>query len=64
VKILIDENLPPRLSARLADLFPEMHHVRDLTRKASQTPRSGTSPTRKGTPRIVRIDRCDFPHGK
>jgi predicted nuclease of predicted toxin-antitoxin system len=35
MKILIDENLPPKLRYQLADLFPEMHHVRDLGRKAA-----------------------------
>lgn len=30
MKILIDENLPPRLGERLADLFSDMHHVRAL----------------------------------
>ena len=31
-------NLPPRLSERLADLFPEMHHVRELALKGKQDP--------------------------
>ena len=35
MKILIDENLPQRLVRRLADLFSEMQHVRDLNRKAA-----------------------------
>ena len=35
MKVLIDENLPPRLGHRLADLFPKMHPVRDLDRQAS-----------------------------
>jgi len=38
VKILVDENLPPRLSERLADLFPEMHHVRELALKGKPDP--------------------------
>lgn len=38
MKILIDENLPPRLSERLADLFPQMHHVRDLALKNKPDP--------------------------
>ncbi len=33
MNILIDENLPPRLAQRLADLFADMHHVRDIALK-------------------------------
>ncbi len=35
MKFLIDENLPPRLTRSLADVFPNMHHVRDLNLKAA-----------------------------
>ena len=38
MKILVDENLPPRLTERLADLFPEMHHVRDLALESKPDP--------------------------
>jgi predicted nuclease of predicted toxin-antitoxin system len=30
VKLLLDQNLAPRLVARLADLFPGSEHVRDV----------------------------------
>lgn len=30
MKLLIDENLAPKLVAQLADIFPESAHVRDL----------------------------------
>lgn len=30
MKLLLDENLSPRLAGRLADLFPGSRHVRDL----------------------------------
>jgi predicted nuclease of predicted toxin-antitoxin system len=30
MKLLIDENLSPKLVAQLADIFPECAHVRDL----------------------------------
>lgn len=35
MRILVDENLPPRLKERLADLFPEMRHVCDLALTAT-----------------------------
>ncbi len=30
MKILVDENLSPKLAFLLADLFPLLHHARDL----------------------------------
>lgn len=30
MKLLLDENLAPRLAAALSDLFPESKHVRDV----------------------------------
>lgn len=38
MKILIDENLPHRLSERLADLFSEMYHVRALALEGKPDP--------------------------
>jgi len=38
VKLLFDENLSPKLSQRLADLFPDSVHVRDVGMKATADP--------------------------
>lgn len=35
MKLLIDENLSPKLTTRLADLFPGTIHVRDVGLKAA-----------------------------
>ena len=35
MKLLLDENLSPRLAARIADLFPGSTHVRDVGLKAA-----------------------------
>jgi predicted nuclease of predicted toxin-antitoxin system len=38
VKLLFDENLSPALTNRLADLFPDSVHVRDVGMKATDDP--------------------------
>jgi predicted nuclease of predicted toxin-antitoxin system len=38
VKLLFDENLSPKLVVRLADLFPDSLHVRDVGLKAANDP--------------------------
>jgi predicted nuclease of predicted toxin-antitoxin system len=38
VKLLFDENLSPKLPRRLADLFPNSLHVRDVGMKAIDDP--------------------------
>lgn len=38
MKLLFDENLSPRLAHRLADLFPDSLHVRDVGLKRSEDP--------------------------
>ena len=38
MKLLFDENLSPRLSRLLADLFPDSLHVRDVGMKATDDP--------------------------
>ena len=39
MKLLLDQNLSPRLVARLADLFPDSQHVSDLgLERASDQP--------------------------
>jgi len=38
VKLLFDENLSPALSGRIADLFPNSLHVRDVGMKATDDP--------------------------
>jgi predicted nuclease of predicted toxin-antitoxin system len=38
VKLLFDENLSHRLARRLADIFPDSLHVRDLGLKAANDP--------------------------
>lgn len=38
MKLLIDENLSPRLALLLADLFPDSVHVRDIGLKAAPDP--------------------------
>ena len=38
MKLLFDENLSPRLASRLADLFPDSTHVRDIGLKAAADP--------------------------
>ncbi len=38
MKLLFDENLSPKLSQRLADLFPDSVHVRDVGMKATADP--------------------------
>jgi predicted nuclease of predicted toxin-antitoxin system len=38
MKLLFDENLSPRLSQRLADIFPNSLHVRDVGMKATIDP--------------------------
>ena len=38
MKLLIDETLSPKLSRRLADLFPDSLHVRDVGLKAADDP--------------------------
>ena len=35
MKILIDENLSPKLARKLSDLLPEMQHVRELGHRSS-----------------------------
>ena len=35
MKLLFDENLSPKLSNRLSDLFPNSLHVRDVGMKAT-----------------------------
>ncbi|WP_309742440.1 MULTISPECIES: DUF5615 family PIN-like protein [unclassified Chamaesiphon] len=38
MKLLFDENLSPKLPQRLADLFPDSLHVRDVGMKATIDP--------------------------
>lgn len=38
MKLLFDENLSPKLSHLLADIFPESTHVRDVGMKATNDP--------------------------
>lgn len=38
MKLLFDENLLPKLSRLLADLFPDSLHVRDVGMKATEDP--------------------------
>ena len=38
MKLLFDENLSPKLPRRLADLFPDSIHVRDVGLKSSDDP--------------------------
>jgi predicted nuclease of predicted toxin-antitoxin system len=38
VKLLFDENLSPKLTNRLSDIFPNSLHVRDVGLKASDDP--------------------------
>ena len=38
MKLLFDENLSPKLAHRLADLFPDSLHVRDIGLKAAADP--------------------------
>jgi predicted nuclease of predicted toxin-antitoxin system len=38
MKLLVDENLSPRLVTLLADLFPDSVHVRDVGLKSSDDP--------------------------
>jgi predicted nuclease of predicted toxin-antitoxin system len=38
MKLLFDENLSPKLTQRLADLFPNSLHVRDIGMKATIDP--------------------------
>ena len=38
MKLLFDENLSPALTRRLADLFPDSLHVRDIGMKATDDP--------------------------
>ncbi len=38
MKLLFDENLSPKLSNRLSDLFPDSLHVRDVGMKATTDP--------------------------
>jgi predicted nuclease of predicted toxin-antitoxin system len=38
MRLLFDENLSPKLSQRLADLFPNSLHVRDVGMKATIDP--------------------------
>ena len=38
MKLLFDENLPPKLPNRLDDLFPNSLHVRDVGMKATIDP--------------------------
>ena len=38
MKLLFDENLSPKLARRLADLFPDSVHVRDVGLKAADDP--------------------------
>ncbi len=38
MKLLFDENLSPKLSNRLSDLFPSSLHVRDVGMKATIDP--------------------------
>lgn len=59
MKILIDENLPHRLGNRLSDLLPEMHHVRDLQRKAASDTELWTFAVSEGYAAILTAD-IDF----
>jgi predicted nuclease of predicted toxin-antitoxin system len=38
MKLLFDENLSPRLAIRLADLFPDSTHVREIGLQATDDP--------------------------
>lgn len=38
MKLLFDENLSPKLPRRLADLFPDSSHVRDVNLKSAEDP--------------------------
>ena len=38
MKLLFDENLSPKLTSRLSDLFPNSLHVRDVGMKATVDP--------------------------
>jgi predicted nuclease of predicted toxin-antitoxin system len=38
MKLLFDENLSPKLSTRLSDIFPDSLHVRDVGMKATIDP--------------------------
>ena len=38
MKLLFDENLSPTLPRRLADIFPDSVHVRDIGMKATEDP--------------------------
>jgi len=38
MRLLFDENLSPRLAPRLADLFPDSTHVRDVGLKSADDP--------------------------
>ena len=38
MKLLFDENLSPKLPRRIADLFPNSLHVRDIGMKATDDP--------------------------
>jgi predicted nuclease of predicted toxin-antitoxin system len=38
VKLLFDENLSPKLPRRLAELFPDSSHVRDVNLKSAGDP--------------------------
>ena len=38
MKLLFDENLSPALARRIADLFPDSVHVRDVGMKATDDP--------------------------
>lgn len=38
MRLLFDENLSPKLSSRLSDLFPNSLHVRDIGMKATNDP--------------------------
>jgi predicted nuclease of predicted toxin-antitoxin system len=35
MKLLFDENLSPKLSTRLSDIFPDSLHIRDVGMKAT-----------------------------
>ena len=38
MKLLFDENLSPKLPRRLAELFPDSSHVRDVNLKSADDP--------------------------
>jgi predicted nuclease of predicted toxin-antitoxin system len=51
VKLLLDENLSPRLVQRLHSLFPQLTHVRDFV----------AQPQLGWPPKIIHLEQCDFP---